>query len=106
VDHSAPLPAGGYRAVLHVGDTVPLQLMLAVGDTTDGSGPPTQAARWALADSAAAHIESAANGAGILIADAPGVVTFVIVNDQPYHAFTSCDAQKQCVRVTEIDILP
>jgi len=80
--------------------------MIAAGDTTDGAGLPIQGTRWALADSSAAQIASAANGAGMLTTVAPGVVTSILVNDVPYREITSCDAQKRCVRVTEMDILP
>jgi hypothetical protein len=106
VDHTTTLPTGSYRGIIHVGDSFPLQLMLAVGDTTAGSGLPVQSTRWALPDSSAAHIEATANGSAILTAIAPGIVTGFVVDGQPYNAVLSCDAQKQCFRVTEIDVLP
>jgi hypothetical protein len=106
VDRTAT-PSGTYRGVLHVGDAFPLQLMLAIGDTTTGTGVPVQGVNWTLADSTAVRLENSANGAGILMALRPGRVTLPVVADHTeYSELWSCNDQKQCWPVTEIEVLP
>src|SRR5690242_3414296 len=106
VDRSTVLSSGGYRGVLHVGDAISLQLMIAVGDTTSGNGLPIQVVAWELPDSSAARIENAANGAGILMATKAGRVSSIIAQSVPYAEVSACDAEKSCWRVTEIEIVP
>ncbi len=97
----------GYRGVLHVGDTVVFRLVRDAHGEVITARDTIRAVAWALTDSTAARIIGAADGSGLLVTIAPGVVGAVRANGLQSDAY-ACEplnGASTCLRVSVIDVV-
>jgi hypothetical protein len=93
----------GYSGALAVGDTVRFRLRAVFSDHVSGAeSSEVFVQTWGLADSSVATVSRDADGAGQVVAIAPGKLLPLVANEAPYFEVYACDARNACKRVTEI----
>jgi hypothetical protein len=108
VERGVTLPSGGHRAVLRVGDTVTLHLVLGSSAVSVSEARDTvRAVTWSATDSSAATLEEDGNGGLRLIAARVGRVGMIMANGGAM-AMWACDQAStpvSCFYVTAIDVI-
>jgi hypothetical protein len=108
VDKTTAAPSGGYRAFLHVGDTVTLHFVRDAQGEITTARDTIRAVEWGLSDSVAATIVPAAGGSALLIASHIGRVGLVFANgitNGPYSCGLLGPGAYGCARVGEVDVI-
>jgi hypothetical protein len=106
LDRVGPTPivgTDGYSGTLTVGDTVRFRLRVVFSDHVSGAESSEVLARtWGVTDSSVVTVSRDTDGAGQVVAIAPGKLLPLVANDVPYFEVYACDAGNACKRVTEI----
>jgi len=108
VERSVVLPEGGHRAMLRVGDTATLHLVVTANGDVGHPTDTLRAVSWSATDSSSITIVPDDNGGVRLIGQTVGRAGKILANGR-YPVMWACAAQTigpvDCAYVTAIDIV-
>ena len=104
VDQTTAMPFGGYRGVLHVGDTVSLYLVRGEHVETYQAADTVRNVQWAIDSGTAAQLTTQSDGGARLVGRVAGQVGMISANGNAVQY--ACKFGSMCASISRIDVVP